>query len=80
MEVRFTDDEIAEALTVLVNQLADTAGLGEKDRAMVKRWRSSKMKPGSDDMQELVEKANEDIAKGLNRRERSQIQKHDWND
>ena len=80
MEVRFTDDEIAEALTVLVNQLADTAGLGDKDRAMVKRWRSSKMKLGSDDMQELVEKANEDIAKGLNRRERSQIQKHDWND
>jgi hypothetical protein len=80
MEVRFTDDEIAEALTVLVNRMADTAGLSDKDRAMVKRWRSSKMKLGSDDMQELVDKANEDFAKGLVRRERSQIQKHDWND
>jgi hypothetical protein len=38
------------------------------------------MKLGSDDMQELVDKANEDFAKGLVRRERSQIQKHDWND
>ena len=80
MEVKFTDDEIAEALTVLVNRMADTAGLTDKDRAMVKRWRSSKMKLGSDDMQELVDKANEDFAKGLVRRERSQIQKHDWND
>jgi len=80
MEVKFTDDEIAEALTVLVNRMADTAGLSDKDRAMVKRWRSSKMKLGSDDMQELVDKANEDFAKGLVRRERSQIQKHDWND
>jgi hypothetical protein len=80
MEVKFTDDEIAEALTVLVDRLADTAGLSDKDRAMVKRWRSSKMKLGSDDMQELVDKANEDFAKGLVRRERSQIQKHDWND
>lgn len=80
MEVKFTDDEIAEALTVLVNRMADTAGLTDKDRAMVKRWRSSKMRLGSDDMQELVDKANEDFAKGLVRRERSQIQKHDWND
>ena len=80
MEVKFTDDEINEALTVLVNQMADNAGLGDKDRAMLKRWRSGKMKLGSDDMQELVDKANEDFARMMNRRERSQIQKHDWND
>ena len=80
MEVRFTDDEIAEALTVLVNRIADDAGLADKDRAMLKRWRTSKMKLGSDDMLELVEKANEDFARMFERRERSQIQKHDWND
>ena len=80
MEVKFTDDEIAEALTVLVNRMADDAGLSDKDRAMLKRWRTSKMKLGSDDMQELVDKANEDFAKMFTRRERSQIQKHDWND
>jgi hypothetical protein len=80
MEVRFTVDEIAEALTVLVNRMADDAGLGDKDRAMLKRWRSSKMKLGGDDMQELMEKANEDFAKMFVRRERSAIQKHDWND
>jgi len=80
MEVRFTDDEIAEALTVLVNRMADSAGLNDKDRAMLKRWRSSKMKLGGDDMQELVGKVNEDFAKMMQRRERSAIQKHDWND
>ena len=80
MEVRFTDDEIAEALTVVVNRMADNAGLSDKDRAMLKRWRSSKMKLGSDDMQELVGKVNEDFAKMMQRRERSTIQKHDWND
>lgn len=78
MEVRFTDDEIAEALTVIINQIADSAGLPDKDRAMLKRWRSSKMKLGSDDMQELVDKANEDFHQMLLRRQRSQIQKHDW--
>ena len=80
MQVQFADDEINEALTLLVNRMADEAGLSDKDRAMLKRWRTSKMKLGSDDMQELVEKANEDFATMMTRRQRSQIQKHDWND
>ena len=78
MEVRFTDDEINEALIVLVNAMADNAGLSDRDRAMLKRWRSSKMRLGSDDMLDLVGKANEDFAQNLARRERSQIRKPDW--
>lgn len=80
MEVRFTDDELAEALTIIVNKLADEAGLSDKDRAMVKRWRSAKMKVGSDDMDDLVRKANEDFEQMISRRERSQIRKPDWVD
>lgn len=78
MDVRFTDDELAESLTILVNHMADEAGLSDKDRAMLKRWRSSKMKPGSDDMDDLVRKANDDFAQNIARRERSQIRKPDW--
>ncbi|MBE0609559.1 MAG: hypothetical protein IH609_09275 [Dehalococcoidia bacterium] len=80
MEVRFSDDELAEALTVLVNRMADEAGLSDKDRAMLKRWRSSQMKLGGDDMEDLVRKANDDFAQGLQRRQRSQIRKPDWAD
>ncbi|MGH2608164.1 MAG: hypothetical protein ACRDHF_03670 [Tepidiformaceae bacterium] len=80
MDVRFSDDEINEALVVVVNTVADTAGLSDKDRAMLKRWRSSKMRLGSDDMNDLVLKANDDFAKNLARRERSQIRKPDWVD
>jgi hypothetical protein len=80
MEVRFSDDEIAEALTLLVNRMADEAGLSDKDRAMLKRWRSSQMKLGGDDMEDLVRKVNDDFAQGLMRRQRSQIRKPDWVD
>jgi hypothetical protein len=80
MEVQFTDDEVAEALTIIVNHMADEAGLSDKDRAMLKRWRASKMKLGSDDMEDLVRKANEDLAQGMARRERSQLRKPDWVD
>jgi len=80
MEVQFSDDELAEALTIIVNHMADEAGLSDKDRAMLKRWRSSKMKLGSDDLDDLVRKANDDIAQGITRRERSQLRKPDWVD
>lgn len=80
MEVKFTDDELADALTILVNSMADNAGLSDKDRAMLKRWRASNMKLGSDDMDDLVRKANDDFARGIARRERSQIRKPDWVD
>ncbi len=80
MEVRFTDDEINEALVVVINTIADNAGLSDRDRAMLKRWRSSKVRLGSDDLNDLVLKANEDFAKNLARRERSQIRKPDWVD
>ena len=80
MEVKFSDDELAEALSVIINTIADGAGLSDKDRAMVKRWRSGKMKLGSDDMDDFVRKANEDMARNLQTRERSQLRKPDWVD
>ena len=78
MKVKFNDDEINEALVVLVNHMADEAGLTDKDRAMLKRWRSSEMRLGSDEMDDLVRKANDDFQQGLARRQRSQIRKPDW--
>jgi hypothetical protein len=78
MHVEFTDDEINEALILLVERMAEEAGLSDKDRAMLKRWRASEMRLGSDDMDDLVRKANEDLKRGLERRERSQIRKPDW--
>lgn len=78
MNVEFTDDELVEALTVIINRIADTSGLSDKDRAMLKRWRSTKMKLGSDDMDDFVRKANEDLARNLATRARSEIRRPDW--
>lgn len=76
--VKFNDDEINETLIVLIDRIANEAELSDKDRAMLKRWRSQEMKLGSDEMDDLVRKANEDFERGLARRERSQIRKPDW--
>jgi hypothetical protein len=80
MELRFSEEEINEVLVTIVNKMTEEANLSDRDRAMIKRWRSAQMKLGSDDMAEFVRKANEDLARGIATRQRSQIQKHDWND
>lgn len=78
MNVEFTDDELVEALAVIINRIADGAGLPDRDRAMLKRWRSSKMKLGSDDMDDFVRKANEDLARSFAMRAKSEIRRPDW--
>ncbi|GIW18782.1 MAG: hypothetical protein WHT63_06060 [Tepidiforma sp.] len=78
MDIKFNEDEVSELLTVIVNRIADEAGLSDKDRAMLKNWRSKQMRPGRDDMLELVQKVNEDFAQQMARRQRSQIRKPDW--
>ena len=78
MNVEFTDDELVEALAVIINRIADEAGLPDRDRAMLKRWRSSKMKLGSDDMDDFVRKANEDLARSFAMRAKSEIRRPDW--
>jgi hypothetical protein len=45
---------------------------------MLKRWRASKLKLGTDDFNEFVTKANEDFARTMQRRKRSQIRRPDW--
>ena len=78
MNVEFTDDELVEALAVIINRIADEAGLPDRDRAMLKRWRSGKMKLGSDDMDDFVRKANEDLARSFAMRAKSEIRRPDW--
>lgn len=78
MDIKFNEDEVNELLTVIINRIADEAGLSDKDRAMLKNWRSKQMRPGRDDMIELVQKVNEDFAQQMARRQRSQIRKPDW--
>ena len=78
VQVTYSDDEVNEMLVELVNRMAEEAELSAKDRAMLKRWRSSEMKLGSEDLDDLVRKANEDLAQSQSAREKSAIRRPDW--
>ncbi len=78
MKVELEQEEGRELLSLIVDRLAEEAGLSDQDRAAVKRWRSERMKAGSDGMRELTDKINADLGRVLRTKEKSAVQKPDW--
>ena len=78
MRLELEPEEGRELLSLIVDRIAEEAGLSAQDRATVKRWRSERMKAGSDGMRELTDKINADLARALRTKEKSAVQKADW--
>ncbi len=78
MRLELELEEGRELLSLIVDRLAKEAGLSDKDRATVKRWRSERMKAGSDGMRELTDKLNADLERTVKAKEKSAVQKADW--
>jgi hypothetical protein len=71
-------EECRELVVMIVDRLIEEAGLNDKDRATLRRWRSEGLKGGSEAMRELAAKINADIDRVLKTKERSAIMKPDW--
>lgn len=78
MRLELDPEEGRVLLSLVVDRLAEEAGLSHEDRAAVRRWRSEQMKAGSDGMQELAAKINADLERALRSKEKSAVQKPDW--
>ena len=62
----------------IVNQMLDEVDLDKSDRAAIRRWKSSEMRPGREEMDALHEKMNDDIERLWSVRRKSEIRKPDW--
>ncbi len=78
MRVELEQEESVRLLSLIVDRITQEAGLATKDRAAVMRWRSERMKAGSDGMRELTNKINADLERALRTKEKSAVQKADW--
>lgn len=76
MKVEFEQEEVRELLTFLCDRLIEDAGLSEKDRGVLRKWRmdTSRSAPLSD----LTAKVNADIARALVNKKKGAIPKADW--
>ncbi len=78
MRLELEQEESRELLSLIAERIIEEAKLSDQDRAALKRWRSERMKPGSDEMRELTGKINVDLERALRTKEKSAVQKPDW--
>ena len=78
MKVELDTDESWNLLSHIIVRLVDEAELGDSDRARIRRWESEEMRPTSQEMRVLASKINEDLAKTMERKTKSQLRKPDW--
>ncbi len=73
--------DIEEAWAIfnrIVNQMLEEVEIGKSDRAAIRRWKSSEMRPGREEMDALHEKMNDDLERLWSVRRKSEIRKPDW--
>jgi len=77
MKVELEIEEAREILLYVAERLARDAGLDDKDRAALSKWKTN-MKPASEGMRDLAAKINADLARSLENQKRSLVRKPDW--
>jgi hypothetical protein len=78
VRLELEQEETRELVVMIVDRLIEEAGLGDQDRASLRRWRSEGLKGGSEAMRELTAKINADIDRVLKTKEKSAVVKPDW--
>jgi hypothetical protein len=78
MKVELDSDETWALMSYVVDRLLQETDLPDADRASIRRWRSEQMRPVGEPMKLLTRKINDDLARALRTKQRSQIRKPDW--
>jgi hypothetical protein len=78
MKVEIDNEEAWNLMTHVVNRLVEETQLADADRARIRRWKSDEMRVTSQEMRVLTQKINEDLAKQIERKTKSQLRKPDW--
>jgi hypothetical protein len=78
MKVELDNDEAWNLMSHVVRRMLEETELTDADRARIRRWKSDEMRVTSQEMRVLTSKINEDLAKTLERKTRSQLRKPDW--
>lgn len=78
VRVELDQEECLQLFAAITDRLLEEAALSTEDRAALKRWRSTAMRPGSDGMRELSTKINADLDRTLQNKAKSAIMRPDW--
>lgn len=78
MKVELEIEEAWNLMSHIIGRMVEETTLTDADRAKVRRWKSDEMRTTSQEMRALASKINEDLARTLERKTKSQLRKPDW--
>ncbi len=78
VKVELDVEEAWAIFNQIVNQMLEEVELDKSDRAAIRRWKSSEMRPGREEMDELHEKINDDVERLWSVRRKSELRTPDW--
>lgn len=78
VKVELDVEEAWAIFNQIVNQMLEEVELDKSDRAAIRRWKSSEMRPGREEMEELHEKINDDVERLWDVRRKSELRRPDW--
>jgi hypothetical protein len=78
VRIEIETEEAWNLMSHVIARLLEETELSDSDRAKVRRWKSDEMRVTSQEMRVLAQKINDDLAKALERKTRSQLRKPDW--
>jgi hypothetical protein len=76
MKVEFEPEEVRELVAFICDTLVEEAGLAEKDRGMLRRWRMDTVKAAP--LSDLTVRVNADIARTMVNKKKGAVRKPDW--
>lgn len=78
MKVEIEVEEAWNLMSHIIARVLEDTPLSDSDKAKVRRWKSDEMRTTSQEMRVLSQKINEDLAKTIERKNKSQLRKPDW--
>jgi len=78
VKVELDIEEAWAIFSQVVNHMLEEVDIDKSDRAAIRRWKSSEMRPGREEMDALHEKINDDIERLWEVRRKSEIRRPDW--
>lgn len=78
VKVELDIEEAWAIFSQVVTHMLEEVEIDKSDRAAIRRWKSSEMRPGREEMDALHEKINDDIERLWEVRRKSEIRRPDW--
>ena len=78
MKVEMDNDEAWNLMTHVLGRMLEETSLSDADRARIRRWKTDELRVTSQEMRVVTQKINEDVARTMERKTKSQLRKPDW--